>query len=116
MSSRGERRATIASRLVQLAFLVGLGALWYIATKYWGISHLLLPKPGAVLDQLGDVLRTGEYIPDLKITLTELAIAFAISSIGGITVGYLLSRSPYMIRVFEPLIAGVYSVPIILFL
>ena len=39
-------------------------------------------------------------------------IAFAL----GITLGYLISRSQYSIRVFEPLFAGVYSVPMILFL
>jgi len=62
------------------------------------------------------VLGTGEYLPDLQVTLTELAIAFAISCTSGVTLGYLISRSPYMIKVFEPLLAGIYSVPIILFL
>jgi ABC-type nitrate/sulfonate/bicarbonate transport system permease component len=33
-----------------------------------------------------------------------------------VTLGYLISRSPYLIKVFEPLLAGFYSVPIILFL
>ena len=32
------------------------------------------------------------------------------------TLGYLIARSPYMIKVFEPLFAGIYSIPIILFL
>ncbi len=32
------------------------------------------------------------------------------------TLGYLISRSQYLIKVFEPLLAGFYSVPIILFL
>src|SRR5262249_17272824 len=34
----------------------------------------------------------------------------------GVALGYLISRSSYLIRVFEPLLAGIYSVPIILFL
>ena len=34
----------------------------------------------------------------------------------GITVGYLMSRSAYLIRVFEPIFSGIYSIPIILFL
>src|SRR5581483_2567349 len=46
----------------------------------------------------------------------ELAIAFGISCTTGVTLGYLISRSPYAIRVFEPLLAGIYSVPVILFL
>jgi ABC-type nitrate/sulfonate/bicarbonate transport system permease component len=62
------------------------------------------------------VIASGEFLPDLQVTLTELAVAFAISCTGGVTLGYLISRSPYAIRVFEPLLAGVYSVPIILFL
>ena len=42
--------------------------------------------------------------------------AFAISLTLGITCGYLISRSPYLVKVFEPLFAGIYSIPIILFL
>jgi len=36
--------------------------------------------------------------------------------VSGVTVGYFISRSPYVIRVFEPLFAGIYSIPLILFL
>ncbi len=63
-----------------------------------------------------DVLSTGEFWPDLQVTLGELAVAFVISSIAGISAGYLVSRSQYLIRVFEPLLSGIYSIPIILFL
>src|SRR5262245_34370863 len=113
---KASRRDRILSRLVQVLFVVGLLALWYLATARWGVSHLLLPNPVRVYNELKDVIASGEFIPDLRVTLTELAIAFAISSIGGVTLGYLLSRSAYAIRVFEPLLAGIYSVPIILFL
>jgi ABC-type nitrate/sulfonate/bicarbonate transport system permease component len=113
---KANRRGRVASRLVQVCFLVGLLALWYLATTRWGVSHLLLPNPVVVFHQFVDVLSTGEFWPDLRVTLTELAVAFAISSTSGITLGYLISRSQYLIRVFEPLLAGIYSVPIILFL
>ena len=116
MNGRDTRRNRVLSRLVQVTFLLALLALWYFATAKWGVSHLLLPNPVRVYDELKDVLASGEFIPDLRITLTELAIAFAISSLSGITFGYLLSRSQFLIRVFEPLLAGVYSIPIILFL
>jgi ABC-type nitrate/sulfonate/bicarbonate transport system permease component len=116
MSARQERRDMLLSRGVQVGFLVGLILLWYLGTAYWGVSHLLLPNPVKVWYELEEILRTGEFLPDLKITLTELAVAFLISSTTGITLGYLISRSQYLIRVFEPLLAGIYSVPIILFL
>ena len=66
--------------------------------------------------ELKDILGTGEYLPDLQVTLSEIAIAFLISCTSGVTLGYLISRSQYLIRVFEPLLAGIYSIPIILFL
>jgi ABC-type nitrate/sulfonate/bicarbonate transport system permease component len=116
MADQASRRDRWVSRLVQVGFLVGLLVLWYLATTRWKVSHLLLPNPVNVYNELKDVLATGEYWPDLRVTLSELAVAFALSSTTGITLGYLLSRSQYLIRVFEPLLAGIYSVPIILFL
>ena len=110
------RDSRLASRSVQAAFVLVLVVLWYLATTRWGVSSILLPNPVLVLQQLWDILKSGEFIGDLRVTLTELGIAFAISSTSGIVVGYLISRSHYRIRVFEPLFAGIYSVPIILFL
>lgn len=116
MSERRQKRDRLLSRAVQFAFLLGLILLWYFSTAHWGISHLLLPNPVVVYHELSDVLSTGEYLPDLKITISEVATAFAISSLSGIALGYLISRSQYLIRIFEPLLAAIYSIPIILFL
>ena len=116
MNGKKNRRDRMLSRAVQAIFVVGLLVLWYVATTQWRVSPLLLPNPVAVWQELKDVLGSFEFWPDLRVTLTELAIAFTISSVGGITLGYLLSRSQFLIRVFEPLMAGVYSIPIILFL
>jgi len=116
MSVRRDRRDKIASLSVQVGFLVALVALWYLGTAYWGISRILLPNPVNVWAELKDILASGEYLPDLRVTLTELAAAFAISCTAGITHGFFISRSPYLIKVFEPLLAGFYSVPVILFL
>jgi ABC-type nitrate/sulfonate/bicarbonate transport system permease component len=116
VSSLRAKRDWWLSRLVQVAFVLGLLLLWYLAATYWGVSHLLLPNPVVVYHELANVLHSGEFWPDLKVTLGELAVAFSISSVAGISIGYLISRSQFLIRVFEPLLAGVYSIPIILFL
>jgi ABC-type nitrate/sulfonate/bicarbonate transport system permease component len=116
MTPRGKREGALASRAVQIAFVVLAVGLWYLAANRWGVSPLLLPDPTLVLTDLWTILKTGEFVDDLRITLTELAIAFAISASLGVTVGYLISRSPYRIRVFEPLFSAIYAVPIILLL
>lgn len=106
----------LAVRVVQVAVPVALVVLWYLATTRWGVSRILLPNPVEALHQLGDVLASGEYAGDLRVTLTELAAAFAISAIGGVASGYAISRASYRIRVLEPLLSAIYSVPLILFL
>jgi ABC-type nitrate/sulfonate/bicarbonate transport system permease component len=109
-------RSRWASRAVQALFLGALLSFWYFLTASGRVSAILLPDPVSVFHELADVLWTGEFVGDLVITLTELAVAFAISMVLGIVSGYLISRSPYLITVFEPLLAGAYAIPIILFL
>ena len=111
-----KERVGAGGRAVQIGFLIALFTLWYFATNRWGVNRLLLPNPIAVWHQLLDVLRSGEFWPDLRVTLTELAIAFALSMTFGTVIGFFVSRTRYIIRVFDPLFAGIYSIPIILFL
>jgi ABC-type nitrate/sulfonate/bicarbonate transport system permease component len=116
MARHRERAQHVASRAVQIGFLLALLALWYAATNFWGVNHLLLPNPVAVFHQLVDVLKSGEFLPDLRVTATEFVAAFLLAMASGTLVGFFVSRSPYWIRVFEPLFAGINSIPIILLL
>src|SRR3981189_2787187 len=81
-----------------------------------GGSSIRVPNPVNVARELGDILTSGEFVADLRVTLTELFVAFAISAVSGVTLGYFISRSRYSIRVFDPLFSAIYSVPLILFL
>lgn len=116
MTRRSERRRQFASRAVQIGFLCAILLLWYLATNFWGVNHLLLPNPIDVWQQLRDVLASGAFLPDLRVTATEFVVAFLLSTTTGTVTGYFVSRSRYWTRVFEPLLAGIFSIPIILFL
>ena len=110
------RAGAVATRATQLAFIAAVLALWALATNYGHVSPILLPKPQLVLFEFIDILRSGEFWPDLLLTLREVIAAFAIAASLGLLVGFLVSLSPVLVKVFEPLIAGVYAIPIILFL
>jgi ABC-type nitrate/sulfonate/bicarbonate transport system permease component len=112
----GRNRDALASRVAQAGFLAGVVVLWYLAATRWGVNRLLLPTPVAVYDNLLDILWSEEFVGDLATTLDELAVAFSISVTAGVTLGYVISRSPYAVAVFEPLFAAIYAIPIILFL
>ena len=104
----------LAQRLVQLGFLVVVALAWQLAVTRGGISPLLLPPPAAVYQEFVTLLKTGTFWPDLRVTIYELAAAFAIASVSGSVAGYFVSRSRYAIRVFDPLFAGLFAIPAIL--
>ena len=108
------RASRIAQRLVQLGFVVTLGFLWQLATIRGRVSPLLLPPLAAVGREFLALLRTGKFWPDLRVTLYELLVAFLVAAGAGTAIGYIVSRSGYAIRVFDPLFAGIYSIPTIL--
>ena len=64
-----------------------------LATNVWRVSSILLPNPFDVWRQLIDVIRTGEFIRDLRVTLGEFAAAFVIATVLGVAIGYVISRS-----------------------
>jgi ABC-type nitrate/sulfonate/bicarbonate transport system permease component len=87
MTPTGDRReARLASRAVQVTFLIVLLVLWYLATTRWRVSPLLLPNPVVVLRDFWSILTTGEFIGDLRVTLTELVSAFGIAASSGLLV------------------------------
>lgn len=105
----------IAARLVQLGFLVGLLLLWHLVTVNGAVNALILPKLDRVWFAFVDIVTTGAFWPDLKVTITELVIAFSIALVLGSTIGYAVSRTRFAVRVFDPFFAGIYSIPAILF-
>jgi ABC-type nitrate/sulfonate/bicarbonate transport system permease component len=104
----------LAQRLVQLGFLALVALGWKIAAIRGGVSPLLLPPPAAVYHEFLSLLKTGMFWPDLKVTLYELGVSFSIAAVSGSAIGYIVSRSRYAIRVFDPLFAGIFAIPAIL--
>lgn len=101
-------------RAAQLAVALALLLLWWLAATRWGVSPLLLPPPLPVGRAFVALIASGAFWPDLWVTLSELAAAFALAASAGSVVGYLVSRSRYSIRVFDPLFAALYAIPTIL--
>ena len=52
MSAQQDRRDKIASRAVQIGFVIALIGFWYVGTAYWGVSRILLPNPVNVWHEL----------------------------------------------------------------
>jgi ABC-type nitrate/sulfonate/bicarbonate transport system permease component len=99
---------------VQIACITIVFGAWQIGSSTGFLDPLILPPLTAIVVQLGAVLRAGTVWADVGVTLFELAIAFALAAGAGLLAGFAIGRSPFAVRVFDPLIAGLYAVPTIL--
>jgi ABC-type nitrate/sulfonate/bicarbonate transport system permease component len=61
------------------------------------------------------LVQTASFWSAVLVTLTTILKAFAIAIIAGILVGYAVTRSKLATQVIEPVISGLFTVPITLF-
>jgi ABC-type nitrate/sulfonate/bicarbonate transport system permease component len=101
-------------RSIQFGFLIVVLAAWYVLTLPGRINPILLPPPVPVLAAFGALVTTRGVWSDVLVTVFEWVVAFALGALAGCIAGYLVSRTRYTVRVFDPLIAGFYSIPAIL--
>jgi ABC-type nitrate/sulfonate/bicarbonate transport system permease component len=102
--------------LLRHAGVVRLGAVallliaWEIAAR-WFIDPLFISPPSRVLLSLGTVWHTNGVPAALRLTLFELAVAFAIAVVIGLTVGLAVGLRPFARRSLMPIILLLYGLP-----
>ncbi len=102
-------------RVIQFAFVAIMGGAWYWVTAAGKISPLFLPRPEAVWNAFNRLLTLGQFWPAVRITLLTIAQAYGIAVICGVFAGYLVTRSKFATEAIEPIIAGLFTIPITLF-
>jgi ABC-type nitrate/sulfonate/bicarbonate transport system permease component len=99
---------------VQVACIVVLFGAWQVGSTSGYLDPLIVPPLSAIAVALTALLRGGALWSDAGVTLFELAIAFALAAGAALSAGFVISRSALAVRVFDPLLAGLYAVPTIL--
>ena len=108
--------AELRQFLLRHAGVVRLGAVallliaWEIAAR-WFIDPLFISPPSRVLLSLGAVWDTNGVPAALRLTLFELAVAFAIAVLIGLTVGLAVGLRPFARRSLMPIILLLYGLP-----
>jgi NitT/TauT family transport system permease protein len=104
------RRSHRAGILVtQIGVLVALLAAWQFA-----VSDAALPyfsRPTVVLAKLYELLSHGEIYRHISVTLSEIAIGYAIGAGVGLALGFILGRSRFLSAALQPYIIALYSIP-----
>ena len=107
-------RRRLRAHLIQATFVGAVLVLWYVTSTRGMVNPLIVPSLPQVWTEFVIVLTRGLFWPDLRITLFELAIGYVIAASLGCSFGYLVSRTRYSIRAFDPLFAGLAATPVIL--
>lgn len=111
MKDRSQQQA----RAIQLAFLAVAMAAWFIIGRTGAISPLFVPPMEAVWRSFVGLVQTGQFWSAVRVTLTTIAQAYGIAILLGISAGYLVTRSLFLTQVLEPIVSGLFAIPITLF-
>lgn len=93
--------------LVLAAVLVG----WNAYVQLMRVPAYLLPGPVAVAEEMWAMVSSGLLWTHTRATLMEVAVGFALGSLLGAVVGFLLSRSPAIEDLIQPYIIFAQTVP-----
>jgi ABC-type nitrate/sulfonate/bicarbonate transport system permease component len=96
--------------VVRLGVVALLLIAWEIAAR-WFIDPLFISPPSRVLLSLGTVWHTNGVPAALRLTLFELAVAFAIAVVIGLSVGLAVGLRPFARRSLMPVILLLYGLP-----
>ncbi len=88
-------------------------ALWQFFADSVVRNPLFLPPPSAVLIATIQVLRSGELLDNLMVSLTYFAVGSALGFAGGVLLGLLLGASPRVAEYVDPWVSAAYTAPLV---
>jgi NitT/TauT family transport system permease protein len=95
-------------RLVVLVLLIGV---WHVAVTQGWILNLYAATPAETFGRLFELLGDPEFWNNLRVTLQETVVGWALGSILGLIVGLLMGRWQRAARVFDPYLTFMNATP-----
>jgi len=105
----------ILIRSTQFGLVAILFGAWYFVTHSTQRLMLLLPPPELVWREMQLLVSSGRLWSAAVITVATIVKAYAIAVVAGIVVGFLVTRSKNLVRIFEPVLSGMFAIPLTLF-
>jgi ABC-type nitrate/sulfonate/bicarbonate transport system permease component len=108
-------REQVLIRSIQFGLLAILFGAWWFVTQSSQKLMLLLPRPELVWREMQLLWSSGRLWSAASITVTEIVKAYLIAVVAGILVGFVVTRSKNLVRIFEPMLTGMFAIPLTLF-
>src|SRR5579859_4166591 len=97
----------LISTLTVLAFLT----IWEIAPRAGFADATYTSQPSHVIAAGLEIVRTGGFVRDVYVSLSEFAAGFALAIGIGVPLGLLLGRFPVLRYFLDPPIMAIYATP-----
>lgn len=105
MSEKWLRLIVVATMILVVELLCRVGI----------IPRMVMLAPSQMVVELAEILRTGQFSADIRITFTNIAISTALSILLGFVAGLIIYSLPALRDALEPLLASYYAVPTFVF-
>ena len=98
---------TLVSTMTVIAFL----AVWEIAPRTGVVDSTYTSEPSRVIAAGLGIMRSGGFLHDVSVTLSEFAIGFALAVAIGVPLGLVLGRVSVLRYLLDPPIMAIYATP-----
>ncbi len=98
---------TFVSTITVMAFL----AVWEFAPRAGIVDATFTSQPTRVVAAGLEIIRTGGFLHDVSVSLSEFALGFTLAIAVGVPLGLVLGRFPLLRYVLDPPIMAIYATP-----
>ena len=110
-----ERRRARMTKLIPwvstLLSIVLLVIIWKLVIAIFDVSPFVLPQPEDVLTGVKELVKSDGFWTDVRVTLTETLVGFAIALALGLGLGIVLGRVAWLEQAARPVIVASQVVP-----
>jgi NitT/TauT family transport system permease protein len=94
-----------------LVAVVAMVIIWKLVIAVFDVSPFVLPQPEDVLSGVKDLVNSDGFWTDVRVTLTETLVGFAIALALGLGLGIVLGRVVWLEQAMRPVIVASQVVP-----
>jgi NitT/TauT family transport system permease protein len=109
LGRRKRRSGRLGIVAAQVGILIVLLVLWQFLVTEASLPYF--SRPTLIAAKLCELLRHGDIYRNISVTLSEIAIGYAIGAVFGLSLGFALGRSRFLSAALQPYIIGLYSIP-----
>ncbi|MCL2399366.1 MAG: ABC transporter permease [Defluviitaleaceae bacterium] len=100
-------KKTVIKALFKILYALGavliLLMFWQLVVMFGGFNQALLPPPLYVFQTLGDMIKSGELLLHVQISLYRFFVGYSLAVAAGLTLGLIVGQIAFLSKLVDPL-------------